>query len=45
MRFVRAGAVLTGANIAVVAGAGGLLLTGGLAAFVLARRRRTSFSA
>lgn len=36
---------LTGTNIAVVAGLGGLLLIGGAVAFVAARRRRTNFTA
>ena len=36
---------LTGTNVAVIGGAGALLLIGGLAAYLLARRRRTAFTA
>ncbi|MBL7258507.1 EGFR-like transmembrane domain-containing protein [Paractinoplanes lichenicola] len=39
------GLPLTGTNVAVVGGLGAVLLIGGAGAFLLARRRRTSFSA
>jgi LPXTG-motif cell wall-anchored protein len=39
------GLPLTGANTALLAGLGVLLLAGGLVAYLFARRRRTSFTA